>query len=60
MTEKAILKFDVFPDEKTEFGALCKELKVTKIEFLRRSIKLAQKKPELFNVAEEQAPKPSS
>lgn len=45
---KVILKFDVFPDEKESIEKVCKELGITKIEFLRRAKALAEAQPELF------------
>lgn len=38
MAAKVVLKFDVTEAEKIEFDNLCKQLGITKIEFLRRAI----------------------
>jgi len=45
---KVVLRFDVFPEEKESFEKVCKELGITKIEFLRRAKALAEAKPDLF------------
>lgn len=43
MASKVVLRFDVFPEEKARFEALCKSLGITKIEFLRQSMATAEK-----------------
>lgn len=36
---KVVLRFDVFPGEKFDLELICKSLGISKIEFLRRSMK---------------------
>lgn len=38
---KVVLRFDVFPEEKERLETICDALGVSKIEFLRRSMKIA-------------------
>lgn len=40
---KVVLRFDVLPEEKANFEAICKALGITKVEFLRRAIAQAEK-----------------
>lgn len=38
---KVTLRFDVLPEEKEHLEAICDALHISKIEFLRRSMKIA-------------------
>lgn len=46
MAAKVVLKFDVTEAEKAEFEAVCKELGLTKIDFLRKAIAEAKEAAE--------------
>lgn len=45
---KVTLRFDVLPEEKEELEIVCKSLGITKIDFLRISLRTAESKPSVY------------